>query len=238
MKHIVALLLLISPVILKSQDQAFNDKLYLHNGSALTGKLIQYNMADTVIFAISESQILRFPGKSVKKVKMASRSSQEQELFRLKTPTWYIRSQVSMLYSKANQGLSMNLSAGYQFNHWLAGGIGGGIDNYYTLEGQNIFPLFSEIRASLLKKNATPYLAMRTGYGFISRNEDNGQSYAKGSWMFNPIVGYRLGAGRPHIDIFVGARFQSARYIFTENLSITERDIDFRRYDIGFGITF
>lgn len=225
-------------LVANAQDHSFKDKIYLNNGSVLNGKLIKYNMADTVYFAISDIEIMRFPGKMVKKVKMSSSSASEEEFFKFRYPTWYIRTQVSMLYSKSNQGMSLTVSGGYQFNYWLTAGIGAGIDNYYTAAGQNIYPVFGEIRASLFKKNKTPYFAMRTGYGFISPDENNGQSYAKGSFLFNPVFGYRLGGGRPNIDLFAGVRFQSARYTTTDSWSSSQKDIDFRRYDIGLGMTF
>jgi hypothetical protein len=238
MKNIISILLLVLTLINDAQGQTYDDKLYLHNGSVLTGKLIHYNPADTIIFALSESEIIRFPAKIVKKVTMAKISLHQEEVFRFKSPTWYIRSQVSLLHSKFNKGLSLSLSGGYQFNHWLAVGIGAGIDNYYTTKGQNIYPVFGEIRASLFKKNKTPYFAVRTGYGFVKADAGEGQSFARGSLMFNPVFGYRLGGGRPNFDIFAGARFQSARYTIHDAWSITDRDIDFRRYDIGFGMVF
>ncbi len=232
------LLLFVFPMIIAAQNQSFSDKLYLQNGSILTGKLIQYDQSDTIIFALSETEIIHFQSNVVKKVQMAGRSTREEEHFSFKSRTWYIRSQVSFLHTKSNQGLSLSLSGGYQINYWLAAGVGAGIDNYYTTEGQNIYPVFGEIRASLFKKNKTPYLALRTGYGFVKEDESVGQSYAKGSWMINPVFGYRLGGGRSYLDIFAGARFQSVRYIFSDSWSTTERNIDFRRYDIGLGITF
>jgi hypothetical protein len=231
----IIFLLLLIPMMHYAQNQSYNDQLYLHNGSVLKGKLIQFSTTDTVIFALSETEIIHFQSKIVKKVKMAVN---EVEIYKFRSQAWYVRSQISMLYSKVNSGISLNLSGGYQFNHWLAAGIGGGIDNYYTTAGHNMYPVFGEIRTSFFKKNKTPYFAVRTGYGFVSADEAQGQNYAKGSWMFNPVFGYRLGGGKPNIDLFAGVRFQSARYITTDSWSTAERDIDFRRYDFGVGLIF
>ncbi|MBK8056154.1 MAG: hypothetical protein IPK35_23495 [Saprospiraceae bacterium] len=238
MKNSLFLWLLIIPLCGITQSDEYKDIIYLANGSILKGKLIKYDHSDTVKFALSETEIITTYAKNVKKVKMAKPSFHVEELYRFHSPTWYLRSQFSFLYSRNQGGYSLSVSGGYQFNHWLAAGVGSGIDNYYATQGFNMFPAYAEARIGMYKKNKTPYLGMRTGYGFVSTDEELGQTHARGGWFFNPVFGYRLGAGNPYLDIYAGVRFQSAYYESLGNQFSSEMTIDFRRYDIGFGITF
>lgn len=237
-KKYLFILVIFLPILCIAQDGDYNDRLYLQNGSELRGKLIRYNGVDTVYFALSDTEILYFPGSMVKKIKMQGAYDPEEEIFKYKSSIWYIRSQVSLLYSKNNQGLSLSLSGGYHFNYWFSAGAGIGIDNYYTAKGHNIFPFFGEVRASLFKKNVTPYVAFRSGYGFVKADSEIGQTSARGGIFFNPVIGYRLGTGKPYVDIFVGARFQSAGYIVADSWVTSEFNMNFKRYDLGVGINF
>lgn len=230
--------LMIVPLWGFTQSDEYKDIIYLANGSILTGKLLKYDQSDTVRFALSETEIFTTYAKNVKKVKMAKPSFHVEEPYRFKSPTWYLRSQFSFLYSRNQGGYALSVSGGYQFNHWLALGAGSGIDNYYAAEGYNIFPAYGEVRIGFYRKNKSPYLAFRSGYGFASPDEEAGQTHAKGGWFFNPVFGIRLGAGNPYVDIYTGVRFQSAYYETNIGQARSEIDVDFRRYDIGFGITF
>lgn len=222
-----------------AQTDGYRDKIYLRNGSILHGKVIKYNAVDTIYFALSPTDIMRFPQSMVKKVKMSSLAgTKEEEIFTLIFPTIYVRTQFSALLGDNNNGLSAMVSGGYRFNHWFSAGIGGGISNYYTAQGHNIFPVFGEASIYFYKKNKSPYLTLRSGYGFAHANADVGQTHGKGSIFVNPVIGYRLGAGQPHMDIFCGVRFQSAQYQLSDGWSESTIDIDFRRYDLGIGLTF
>ncbi|MFZ1751942.1 MAG: hypothetical protein WAU01_17235, partial [Saprospiraceae bacterium] len=185
---------------------------------------------------ISGSQPILFDYESVKKIKMGL--DKEVSVYNFKENGWYFRSQFSVLYQKEIGGVSLSQSVGYHYKHWLTAGVGIGLDNYYTEPGNNIYPLFVEIRSYLQKKNVSPYLALRSGYSMIKPDPEFGQTDAKGDIFFNPVFGYRLGAGRPFIDLFVGMKFQSAEYHTRSSQSQSITNIDFRRYDFGIGMTF
>lgn len=237
-RSIISCLLCAVAFYSNAQANEYKDRIDLYNGTTLVGKVIKYSIKDTIIIALSETEQVTLHAKNVKKVIMAKPSFHVEEHYKFKSPTWYLRSQFSVLYAKEQGGYSLSVSGGYQINHWLAVGVGSGIDNYYAAEGYNIFPVFGEARVGFYKKNKTPYIGLRSGYGFATPDADIGQTFARGGWLINPVFGIRLGAGVPYVDLYAGARFQSAYYETSANQIRSEIDIHFKRYDIGVGITF
>jgi hypothetical protein len=229
---------MVVPLCIYGQEHHYFDRLYLKDGSRLNGKIIKYDGVNSVVFVLAGGDTIQFDQKMIKKISMYTSSFHEEEPFHLKSPNYYIRAQLSLLFSKENKGASLSISSGAQINHWYSAGLGVGIDNYYLNEGFDIIPVFGEMKFSLFKKNTSPYIGLRSGYGFKSADESVGQTAAKGGWFFNPVFGYRLGASKPFIDLFAGAKFQSLTYSVIESSSSSEFDIKFRRYDFGIGITF
>ncbi|MBK7634075.1 MAG: hypothetical protein IPJ13_07065 [Saprospiraceae bacterium] len=169
---------------------------------------------------------------------MAKPSFHVEELYRFHSPTWYLRSQFSILYSRNQGGYSLSVSGGYQFNHWLAVGVGSGIDNYYATQGFNMFPAYAEARIGMYKKIKPLILE------FV---QDMVLSLPMRNWVrhMHVVGGFSILflvialAQVIHIWTFMPVSgFQSAYYESLGNQSRSEMTIDFRRYDIGFGITF
>ena len=122
--------------------------------------------------------------------------------------------------------------------HWLAVGAGVGIDNYRLEQGNNLMPVFLELRTFLLRQNLSPYFSLRVGHSFAFEDKSIGQTEAKGDYFINPAIGYRLGTGFPYIDIFCGVKFQKTQYETFDSWSKSHFDITYRRYDIGLAMTF
>ena len=163
-KGVLVLILGLFSFISYTQNEGYRDKIYLRNGSVLHGKVIKYDAIDTIYFALSSTDVMRFPQSMVKKVKMSSPAgSKEEEIFKLTTPAIYVRTQFSALLGDNNNGLSVMVSGGYRFYHWLSAGLGGGISNYYTAQGHNIFPVFGEANIFFYEKKqiAIPYHPLR-----------------------------------------------------------------------------
>lgn len=213
------------------------DVLYLKYGSVLRGKVIHYVPGDSITFSINGGEPVKIADKLIQKIKMGS-NGKSVETYSFKENKWYTRSQFSVLYSKLNNGYSASQSVGYQFKYWLALGVGGGVDNYLATSGHNIYPIFGEIRTNLLKRNLTPYIALRYGYSIINPNEKYGQTDASGASFFNPVIGYRLGSGSPYFDVFVGMKFQDAVYNTIQPDTRSIVNFEYRRYDLGFALTF
>ncbi len=222
-----------------AQDASeYNDKIYLKNGSILQGKLLAYSVKDSVTFTLNGSQPITFPVSLIKKIKMGDGNKNTVATYQFRENACYARTQISSLYRKDNSGLSVSQAFGYQYRSWLAIGAGIGIDNYYKEEGNDLMPVFIEMRSYLLKQNASPYVALRYGYSFAFADEEIGQVEAKGDYFWNPVIGYRLGSGRPYFDIFCGAKFQHASYKSRDGWSEFTYELNYRRYDFGLALTF
>lgn len=219
------------------QSEEYKDIIYLKNGSKLYCKLLDYKPGDSITFALKGMSPMKLGDNMIKKVKMNGFEGYS-DVYRIKENKWYLRTQFSMLYNKKHNGLSLTQSVGYQFKHWFSAGVGAGIDNYYTNRGNNMFPLFVEVRSYLFQKNVSPFFACRTGYNFIKPNADYNQTSAVGAFFINPVFGYRLGAGSPTFDLFCGIKIQKAEYHVRDFWSSSIVNYDFRRYDIGLAMTF
>ncbi len=214
------------------------DKIYLKNGSRLTGKVIEYSIKDSITFQLDGGQPITFPVALIKKIEMGTGKTKSYTAYNFKENVFYARTQISSLYRKDKSGLSVNQVFGYQYRSWLGVGAGIGIDNYYKEEGNDLMPVFLELRSYLLKQNTSPYVAIRYGYAFAFADEEIGQVEAKGDYFWNPVIGYRLGSGRPFIDVFCGAKFQNASYKSRDGWGELNYDLIYRRYDFGLALTF
>lgn len=233
----VILLLGLAHFLKAQEPKTYNDRIFLNNGSVLSCKIISYNPIDSIIFEFTSGQKMTYPSSFIKKIKMED-GFKHEKLYSFKENKWYTRSQFSVLYSKDQKGISISQSVGYQYRHWLGVGLGMGLDNYKVEKGNNLMPVFAEIRSYFIKENTSPYLAVRYGYGFAFEQTNLGQINATGSCFFNPVIGYRLGAGIPYFDLFCGIKFQEARYQTRDNWSKATFDISYRRYDLGLALTF
>lgn len=236
----VAFLMLSTSGSLWSQEPTFEGKdvLYLKNGSIFKGKLIHYWPGDSLTFAINgTSSSFTYRNSFIKKIKMYTGAS-VYDSYQFKNNKWYTRTQISMLHSRPSKGYSISQSIGYQYKHWMTGGIGAGLDNYPGEKGYNLYPVFAELRSFLVKKNVSPYIALRCGYAFAKTETSIGQSSAGGGFFVNPVFGYRLGASSPFIDIFCGVKFQKTDYSFENSWSRSQIQFQHRRYDLGVAMTF
>lgn len=214
--------------------QQFNDVLKLKNGHVISGRVEQYSL-DSITLMTENGVKITLPTNEIKKFQVGG---EKVSIYNFRTRKPYINTQVSMLYSQNNKGVSASLSAGYSFNEWVNFGLGSGLDNYYTKSGFDMIPVFGEWTAYLSKTNVAPYIRCRAGYNFSIEKESSGYLNPTNNPFINPTFGLRLGAGKPFVHFFVGAKFQKFR-VNTIGTEVTDDfRITFRRYDMGIGITF
>lgn len=235
---ILSIFIYSSSVLIGQDTTEYKDKIYLKNGSRLTGKVLEYSIKDSVKFKLNGGQPISFPTALIKKIEMGAGKTKSYTAYDFKENLFYARTQISSLIGRDNSGLSVNQAFGYQYRSWLGVGVGIGIDNYYKEEGNDLMPVFLEIRSYLLKQNASPYVALRYGYAFAFADEEIGQVEAQGDYFWNPVIGYRLGSGRPFIDIFCGAKLQKASYKSRDGWGELNYALVYRRYDFGLALTF
>lgn len=208
----------------------------MKSGTRLQGKLLSYDPNTEVILEVLGNE-LKLPSSRVKKIVMPT-SSRRVNINRIQTKKIYHRTNMGLLSNANGNGISLNYSALYQHNRWLAVGLGAGIDNYYFKRGRNVYPIFTEIKSYLVDGNSSPYVSLKSGYGFIPTNEDENQTNTKGGMIFNPTFGYRLGSSGVFMDFYIGLRFQSAEYESNTGWSKSHQEIQWNRIETGFGVSF
>jgi len=208
----------------------------LKSGTKLVGDLISYDPNTEVVISIIGNEIA-IPSSRVKKIVMPA-SSKQVNINRIKTKKIYHRTNVGILSNANGNGISLNYSALYQHSRWIGIGLGTGIDNYYFQPGRNVYPIFTEIKSFLVDGNSSPYVSLKSGYGFINTNSDENQINTKGGMFINPNFGYRIGSSGVFMDIYIGLRFQNATYDINDGWSVRHQDIRWNRVETGIGISF
>jgi len=135
-------------------------------------------------------------------------------------------------------GLGIHHVTGYQFNRWIGAGMGIGFDGYDIGAGENIIPVYAEARGYFMKKNTTPFYSVALGYGFAGKNDNTGIIEGSGGIMFNPNIGYRIGASAgANFTLALGYKLQKASFTPRWNGEI-ERKFTYSRLNLKLGLLF
>ncbi|MDA9773661.1 hypothetical protein N9B82_01780 [Saprospiraceae bacterium] len=225
-----------SGVFAQNEDKNLETIVVLKSGSRIVGTLISYDPNEETVLKIGEN-LITLPAESIKKVVMPA-SKKRVNINRIQTKKVYHRTNMGLLSNANGNGITLNYSALYQHSRWLGVGLGTGIDNYYFSSGRNVYPLFIELKSYLVDGNASPYVSIKSGYGFIATNENESQTNTKGGMIINPNFGYRLGSTGMIVDIYIGLRFQSAEYDTNNGWNVSHQEIQWNRVETGIGISF
>ena len=141
---------------------------------------------------------------------------------------------------------SFHLSNGFQFKNGLGVGIGSGFEEMEI----SIIPLFADIRYYPLKARISPYVVLKTGYGFAVSDKDLERDYyyntpvdSKGGLLFSAVAGVSLYTWqRFGVNLGVGYRYQkitiSQEQYWWGGGSIKETITHFNRIELQLGFTF
>ena len=100
--------------------------------------------------------------------------------------------------------------------------------------------VFGEFRKSFLKRDVTPYVRLRAGYGNSWHGGELTSNYqsAKGGLFFSPSIGFKLiDNALFHINIETGLQHQQIQYLDLDFGSF-ERKYTFNRHFIGFSLMY
>src|SRR5690606_33987204 len=104
------------------------------------------------------------------------------------------------------------LSNGYQFKNGIAVGIGSGMEEL----GVVMVPLYADLRFTPFDSEVSPYLWMKTGYGFAVTDEETyyvydsaSNSKQEGGFLFNAGAGISMFTWkRTAVNVGLGYRYQ------------------------------
>lgn len=224
--------------------------VYLKGGSIFKGEIIEYVQGGVLKLKLANSEaIILLDGKDVKKIIHGEVGEvflqKQKKAYRFKERGFYNATYMNLSVagsayssSRINFGYGVQTSFGYQFNRLLGAGLGIGMDYYYEGSGQNLMPVFGEIRGYLFPKNFTPMYILATGYGFAFKDEDRNITEAKGGWMIHPAIGFRMGGSKlMNFTLDAGVKIQKAEYTFV-NWDTRIQKITYKRLVIRVGFIF
>jgi hypothetical protein len=166
-----------------------------------------------------------------------------------KSSGYYIHLSTSILAGNNEMGnsidVSLHLSNGFQLGNGLNLGFGSGVEHL----GVPIVPLYADINYHPFNSRISPYIYLKTGYGFGFQEEEN--LYYDGFPIKDTKGGYMLNAGagvalyswqNTAITVSVGYRFQKvtiSRYNYWwGGTSVTDYITEFNRFELQLGFIF
>lgn len=217
--------------------------LYRVDGSVLKGELQEWT-TDYVSIKLFSGVTIRVETDAVRKVISRSNGNSTQGSG-FERP---YRFKAQGVYNVTTVGISAGPyfaagathAIGHRFSRLFSVGGGAGIESFDMGSGNEIVPVFAEVRGFLLERNFSPYYAVRLGHGFALRNTETNVEAAKGGTMMHAELGYRFGATRQvNFLLGLGIHLQKAEYTYTLpwESAFTDR-ITYRRTELRFGVIF
>lgn len=235
-----------------SPVQTIVDVVLLKDGSKLSGRIMQWDLARGMQFKLITGAEMMIPKVEIAKVyqdiPFASAPVTGVPEYYHRGPKQYSFKEEGVyqtfsgfLNFSDNGGAGVHYSIGYRLSRMLGVGIGSGFESNDFFYTRNIVPLYAEARGFFLPQRITPYYALKIGYGFALTDELAGTIDAKGGIHFCPEFGVRFG-GR-NVCYYMGLEYK------IQNATFTNSDwwggqgeftdvISYRRTELRMGLVF
>ncbi|MBW6500898.1 MAG: hypothetical protein K0B05_05840 [Bacteroidales bacterium] len=236
--------LLLAVALIAQAQKGERQTVVLHDGTILTGTIVA-DSSDYLMMRIKRPQVIMLKKSQIYSADIAKPAEQGFE----DKQGYSIRLSASVLAGRNSDGktggLSFHLSNGYQFRSGISIGFGTGIEELDAV----VMPVYADLRYQPLKTRVSPFIWVKSGYGFPVGDQGEGGYYyygyypdAKGGGMFNTGAGIALYSWRRNaVNIGIGYRYQKMRYIQeypwggeSNNEVITH----FNRVEVQFGFIF
>ena len=244
---ILSVILCLTTAQLSAQTKNFGDRVFLKDGSKLSGAILKYEANDFVLLELVSGQQVRLLAKDIKKVVMGGTSDapKAEKPYEFKERGLYNATSFMFAFAKSGgtpySGVGVQHVVGYQFSRKVGAGLGVAYENQYLVgltEGKTI-ALFGEVRGYLSRYNTAFYYSVSSGLVFpIAEKGENLTNYRSG-FMVYPAIGLRFGASS-HFNFFVdiGAKFQRVYYERVTEWITDRYDVNYRRWVLRGGILF
>ncbi len=230
---------------LSATGQQRKSTVVLNNGSRVSGTIVG-DTAGYLDIKVLAPQVIRVSRSQVSSVEPLKYPLKKN----LKTNGYYVRLSTGFLSGKNESGnqssLSFNLSNGYQFKNGIAIGIGSGMEEL----GVALVPLYADLRFTPLSSGISPYVWLKTGYGFAITdqavaymNDASADKNSEGGFLFNTGVGISMFTwNRTAINVGIGYRYQKVtlnqdNYWWGGN-SVRQTVTQFYRLEFHLGFVF
>lgn len=230
----------------KTQTAGAEVIVYLKDGSAITGNLIEWIYGDKVTI-VSEGVELTFPANEVERLIDQSKKIKKRTAIVHKNEGIYYKAQAQLMTgndgSRAHHrvGWGITASAGYQWNQYLMTGFGLGYREFIWDSAEVMLPVYAELGGYFANTTVRPFYNVQMGYSFAFEDEDFGLVEAKGGLFIYPSVGISVGRQRVKTTFDLGYNFQDAQFTYGNNFDDRIRstqDVTYRRLSFRIGINF
>lgn len=244
---ILSVILCLTIAQLQAQTKHFSDRVYLKDGSKLSGAILKYEVNDFVLLELVSGQEVKLLAKDIKKVVMGESSDapKAEKPYEFKERGFYNATSFMFAFAKSGanpySGVGVQHVVGYQINRKVGAGLGVAYENQYLVgltEGKTM-SLFGELRSYLSRHNTAFYYSVSSGLTFpIAEKGDNLTNYRSG-FMVYPAIGLRFGASRQfNFFVDIGAKLQHVYYERITETIVDRYDVNYRRWVLRGGILF
>jgi len=150
----------------------------------------------------------------------------------LKNNTFYHELRGGILLGEDNTSITLHNINGYQFNRFLAPGIGIGFDSY---EKYRTVPVYAHLKGYIFDRRTAPFYFAEAGYGFAWYNDEEEYAFdvtdVHGGYYWQIGLGYRISFNHLAMLITLGYKNQKSglKYIYDVQpwMSVTyENDVE------------
>ncbi len=178
----------------------YEQVVYLKNGSVIHGLIVEY-VPNASIKVKSGPNLFAYKMDEIEKITLEQAPA---SVYSGKTKGYYGIAQAGLTDFPAGGNLAMasiSIINGYQFNPFVALGLGIGAD----ISAVNIYnmPVFADLRINFLKTRVTPFAAVDLGYNAQFVKTDPYSYYASSpsavvshGMVFNPSLGIKVGISK------------------------------------------
>lgn len=190
-KNAVLTLFLLFGTMLSYGQEGYEEVVYLKNGSVIRGVIIEQIPNVSIKIETADRNIFVYKMEEIEKITKERISEQYQNNKKPANQGGGLeigyKGIIELGYDigVGDYGIDrirLNIINGYQVNPYFSVGFGTGIRYFHEAEALYI-PLFLDLRANILDKNVSPYVAIGTGYSMRVTNSFGG------GFMLNPTVG-------------------------------------------------
>ncbi len=209
----------------------------LVNGSKIKGKLIT-ETKEKIAIEILGGSVFVYPSSEVNKITISEEKTYSiVKDYKYNREGWYYTLSTIVNGTNNDAGIGLMTSAGFQYNNYLAAGVGVAYNQMSTNAGVRIIPVFLEVRGNVLDKPVTPIYSMAVGYGFALQNRDFDIIRAKGGAYIYPALGMRFdGRGGSSFTMDFGYQFQAAKITSNRWNGTNLDNIQYQRFTVRVGM--
>ena len=224
------------------QQKDVVDQIRLKDGNTIHGQIIEWVHNEYVIIKLESGTEVKFPYSDITKISQnfATEGVKKEKKYEFQEKGWFNQTSFDASLNEQS-GFGFNHAVGYQFNRLFGLGVGSGFHSYTFNDDKRFIPVYLEARSFLLRKNNSPFISLKAGYGFALTNDASDMIDAKGGYLIYPEVGYRLGASKgPNFFVGMGVKLQKGvfTYEFPWNETTNVDTLHFERLALRLGITF